>query len=164
MLIVITGLPGTGKSTIAEALAKEIDAIILSTDKIRKMIFENPIYNEEDKRIVYNELFSQTSENLSKGKNVILDGTFYTKALRKRANEVGKLLAKNVYFVYCETPEEILKERINNRRDKYSDADYSVYLKMKKIFEEFEEKVIKIDTSQNLLDNVEIIKTKIYSV
>ncbi|NYT04232.1 MAG: ATP-binding protein [Candidatus Methanofastidiosa archaeon] len=164
MLIVITGLPGTGKTTIAEELAKKIDAIVLSTDKIRKTIFEKPVYNEEDKRIVYNELFSQTSKSLSKGKNVILDGTFYTKALRKRAKEVGELFGKNVYFVYCETPEEILKERIENRLDKYSDADYSVYIKMKKIFEKFEEEVIKIDTSQNLSDNVEAIKTKIYSM
>ena len=36
MIIVITGLPGTGKTTIAKALAKEIDAIVFSTDKIRK--------------------------------------------------------------------------------------------------------------------------------
>lgn len=164
MLIVITGLPGTGKTTIAEELAKDIDAVVLSTDKIRKTIFEKPVYNEEDKRIVYGELFSQTSKNLSKDKNVILDGTFYTKALRKRAKEVGELFGKNVYFVYCETPEEILKERIENRMDKYSDADYNVYLKMKKIFEEFEEEVIKIDTSHNLSDNVETIKTKIYSM
>jgi predicted kinase len=164
MLIVITGLPGTGKTTIAEELAKEIDAIVFSTDKIRKKIFQKPVYNEEDKKIVYNQLFLETNKYLAKGKNVILDGTFYTKSLRQRAKEVGKSLSNNVYFIYCETPEEILKKRIENRKDKYSDADYGVYLKMKKIFEEFEDDFIKIDTSNPVSTNVNIIKTKIYSM
>ena len=164
MLIVITGLPGTGKTTIAESLAKEVDAVVFSTDKIRKMIFKKPVYNEEDKRIVYDELFSLTGKYLASGKNVILDGTFYTKTLRQRAKEVGKTFSENVYFVYCETPEELLKERIDKRKDKFSDADYSVYLKMKKIFEEFEDDVIIIDTSNPVNTNIDIIKTRIYSM
>lgn len=164
MLIVVTGLPGTGKTTIAESLAKEIDAVVFSTDKIRKMIFEKPVYNEEDKRIVYDELFSLTGKYLASRKNVILDGTFYTKALRQSAKEVGKTFFENVYFVYCETPEELLKERIDKRKDKFSDADYSVYLKMKKIFEEFEDDVIIIDTSNPVNTNIDIIKTRIYSM
>ena len=164
MLIVVTGLPGTGKTTIAEALAKDIDAVVFSTDKIRKMIFENPVYNEEDKRIVYNELFLRTGKYLAMGKNVILDGTFYTKVLRERAKEVGKSFCEGVYFVYCETPEELLRERINKRKDKFSDADYSVYLKMKKIFEEFKEDVIIIDTSNPVNTNIDIIKRRIHSM
>jgi len=164
MLIVVAGLPGTGKTTIAEALAKEIDAVVFSTDKIRKMIFEMPIYNEEDKRVVYTELFSQTEKYLTKGKNVILDGTFYTKELREKAKEVGKSFCEKVYFVYCETPEELLKKRIDKRKDKFSEADYSVYLKMKKVFEEFEEDVIIIDTSNTVNTNVDIITTRIYSM
>jgi len=164
MLVVVAGLPGVGKTTIAEALAKEIDAVVFSTDKIRKMIFEKPIYNEEDKRVVYTELFSQAGKYLAKGKNVILDGTFYTKTLREKAKDVGKSFCEKVYFVYCETPEELLKKRIDKRKDKFSDADYSVYLKMKKIFEKFEEDVIVIDTSNHVDINIEIIKKRIYSM
>lgn len=164
MLIIITGLPGTGKTTVAEALAKEIGATVLSTDKIRKMIFEKPVYNEEDKRVVYGELFSQARKNLALDKNVILDGTFYTKILRNRAKEIGKSLKKKVYFVYCDTPEDLLKERINKRMDKYSDANYEVYLKMKKIFEQFEEDFIFIDTSNPVNRNIDIIKKSIYSI
>lgn len=164
MIIIITGLPGTGKTTIANELAKEIDAVVFSTDKIRKKIFKNPVYNEEDKRIVYNELFSQAEKYAKMGRNVILDGTFYTKALRNRAKEVGTLLSQKVYFVYCKTPEDILKKRIDNRKDKFSDADYNVYLEMKKIFEGFEEDIIEIDTSNTVKTNIDTIKLKIYSI
>ncbi|HNU62554.1 MAG TPA: hypothetical protein PKL04_10170, partial [Methanofastidiosum sp.] len=65
---------------------------------------------------------------------------------------------------YCETPEELLKKRIDKRKDKFSDADYSVYLKMKKIFEEFEEDVIIIDTSNPVNTNIDIIKRRIHSM
>ncbi len=164
MLIVITGLPGTGKTTIAEALAEELDAIVFSTDKIRKMIFKKPIYNEMDKKIVYNELFLQARSYLSRGKNVILDGTFYSIELRENAKDVGRSLSNSVFFVYCSTPEELLKERLNMRKDKYSDADYNVYLKMKKIFEEFQDDVIVVDTSKPVEANIEVIKKLIYSI
>ncbi|KYC50671.1 MAG: L-seryl-tRNA(Sec) kinase [Candidatus Methanofastidiosum methylothiophilum] len=164
MLIVITGLPGSGKTTIADALSKEIDAVVLSTDKIRKSMFKNPIYNEEDKRIIYNELFSQGKNLLSAGRSVILDGTFYTRALRERAKEIANATNEKIFFVYCETPESILKERITKRKDKYSDADFSVYLKIKEIFEDFEEEVISIDTSKNLNKNVRVILKKIQSI
>jgi predicted kinase len=98
------------------------------------------------------------------GKNVILDGTFYTKALRNRAKEVGALFSQKVYFVYCKTPEDILKKRIDSRKDKFSDADYNVYLGMKKIFEDFEEEIIEIDTSNPVKTNIDTIKLKIYSI
>ena len=159
MLVVITGLPGSGKTTVADSLSKEIDAIVLSTDKIRKNMFKNPVYNENDKRVVYNELFSRAREYLSSGKNVILDGTFYTKSLRDKAKEVGASVSEKVIFIYCETPEQILKERITKRKDKFSDADFSVYLKIKEVFEDFEEEVIIVDTSKPIDSNIrDIIK------
>ena len=81
--------------------------------------------------------------------------------MRIGTKEVGTLLTK-VYFVYCKTPEDILK-RIDNRKDKL-DADYNVYLEMKKIFEGFEEDIIEIDTSNTVKTNIDTIKLKIYSI
>ncbi|NMC59908.1 MAG: AAA family ATPase [Candidatus Methanofastidiosa archaeon] len=164
MLIVITGLPGSGKTTIAEALAKEVDAVVLSTDKIRKSMFKNPVYNEDDKRIIYDELFSRGRKYLASGKNVILDGTFYTKSLRKRAKAIAESTCEKIFFIYCETPELLLKERITKRNDKYSDADFNVYLKIKEIFEDFEEEILLVDTSNSVDRNIKDIVEKIHSI
>jgi len=53
MIIVICGLPGTGKTTIAKKLAPIINAIVLSTDKIRKELISNPTYRREERELIF---------------------------------------------------------------------------------------------------------------
>ena len=57
MLIIICGLPGTGKTFIAKKLAPKINAEHLSTDRIRKELFPEPTYSEDEKNKVYVEMF-----------------------------------------------------------------------------------------------------------
>ena len=94
----------------------------------------------------------------------------YIKALE--ASEYEALPADPYVRVYLRSlakyltldPEDILKKRIDSRKDKFSDADYNVYLGMKKIFEDFEEEIIEIDTSNPVKTNIDTIKLKIYSI
>lgn len=48
MLVIVCGLPGVGKTTFAKKLAPLINAIILSTDKIRKELITSPTYEKEE--------------------------------------------------------------------------------------------------------------------
>ena len=50
MIILICGYPGVGKTTVAHELAPLINAVILSTDKIRKEFIDKPNYEEEEKK------------------------------------------------------------------------------------------------------------------
>ncbi|HNT60586.1 MAG TPA: AAA family ATPase [Candidatus Bilamarchaeaceae archaeon] len=83
MLILISGLPGTGKSRISRGLAPRLNAVHISSDSIRKKLLERRTYSEEEKALVYSEMLSQASKSLSGGKNVVADATFYKKSLRK---------------------------------------------------------------------------------
>ena len=53
MIIIICGLPGVGKTTVAKGLAPLINAVVLATDKIRKELFSKPMYGQRERRLIY---------------------------------------------------------------------------------------------------------------
>jgi predicted kinase len=53
LIVLFSGLPGVGKTLLANELAPLIKAIVLSTDKIRKDLISNPTYTEEEKELIY---------------------------------------------------------------------------------------------------------------
>lgn len=76
-LYVMSGVAGSGKSTIAETIAKD-GAIIVSSDKIRESLFatlDESVQNKECNRKVFEELYKQVQENLEKQHDVIIDAT-----------------------------------------------------------------------------------------
>jgi adenylylsulfate kinase-like enzyme len=86
-LIYITGLPGSGKSTIARALLKllssrGIEAAYLRLDEIRKEIIPEPQYTEEEREKVYRSYAERGLELFRAGKNVILDATAHRRKWR----------------------------------------------------------------------------------
>jgi adenylylsulfate kinase len=89
----ITGLPGSGKSTIAEALAKRLEKSgiqfqTLSVDMLRKTVTPKPTYSEEERRIVYDTLVHVASLLTKNSVNVLIDATgnrrMYRNAARKK--------------------------------------------------------------------------------
>ncbi|MHC4711475.1 MAG: AAA family ATPase, partial [Planctomycetota bacterium] len=53
MLVIVCGLPGVGKTTFAKKLSPLINAIVLSTDKIRKELIPLPTYEKEERKLIY---------------------------------------------------------------------------------------------------------------
>jgi predicted kinase len=77
----ICGFPGVGKTTLAHELAPLINAVVLSTDKIRKEFIDKPNYGEE-KRTAY-KIFI-LAKYLHKARvHCILDATFYNQKSEK---------------------------------------------------------------------------------
>ncbi|HEU5172882.1 MAG TPA: AAA family ATPase, partial [Nitrososphaeraceae archaeon] len=149
MIIIVCGLPGTGKTFLARKLSKKINAVLLSTDKIRKEIIQKPKYSLWERALVYNVLFLIAKYLLSAGTNCILDGTFNRKISRDEAIEKLDSERNDIYIIECICPEDIIFSRLQSRKRDYSDADISVYLKMKKFYEKMSEKHLTIDTSKS---------------
>ena len=77
MLIMITGLPGTGKTTYAMKLAKSIEAIHLNSDIVRAQIGKRGHYDKASKAAVYNEMQNHAIINVLeriKSKTLIIGG------------------------------------------------------------------------------------------
>ncbi len=147
MLILVCGLPGTGKTTVAEAIAKKAKAAVLSTDILRKEMMNDPSYSATEKTMVYGMLFSM-AEMMLKTRNVVLDGTFYRKDLRDRAREIAAAAKSGFRMVEVVCDERLIRERLEKRKKTHSasDADFAVYAKLKKAFEPIREKHAVIDT------------------
>ena len=149
MIVIVCGLPGVGKTTLSKALAPLIDAIILSTDKIRKELIPNPTYSKKESEFVYEMLFLIAKYLHNAGKNCILDATFNRE---KSRNEVAKKLdlsSEQVFIVECVCPEDLIISRLEKRKNDWSDADIQVYNKMAKIYEPVRGEHITVDTSKN---------------
>ncbi len=127
-LLIICGLPASFKSRIAEEISKTTGYVILRSDLIRlevfkgEDIFDVKLAGNMNKRLfVYEEMFRQADCLMKKSdKGVILDATFVTQELRRRAAEIA--LKNNLMFVILETvcPEEVSLEIIRHRtKEKY---------------------------------------------
>ncbi len=158
MLIIVSGLPATGKTTIAREVAKKTGAIILRTDVIRKELFARPKYTEEEKEQVYNEMFLRAEKFLIKEQIVILDANFYLQSLRGRARDVAHRCGKKFFIVECILDEEKVLERMNARSSKNDASDANrieIYRKIKRLWEPIRAQHIVIDTScEGALANV----------
>ena len=166
MIVLFCGLPGVGKTSLANELAPLINAIVLSTDKIRKEVISKPTYTKEEKGLIYDVMLLVARYlHDAAGINCILDATFNTEKSRRTAIEkLVNVSSDQIYIVECICPEDVVITRLKARKGDYSDADIDIYRKMKQLYEPVKEmeKHIVIDTSQDPKMNAEQIKTWIF--
>ena len=122
ILLITCGLPGTWKTETSQEISKIKGYPILRTDLIRLEVLKNEdIFdvkvagNMNKRQMVYDEMFRQAANLAKKGKGVILDATFVTQDLRRRAAEVAA--NNNIPFVILQTScsEEASVNRILRR-------------------------------------------------
>jgi predicted kinase len=149
MIIMMCGLPGVGKTAIAKDLAALVKgSVVLSTDKIRKELISKPTYKKQERRLIYDIMLLLAKYLHIAGIDCILDATFNKESSRKEVKERLSLTRDQLCIVECICPEEIVIRRLKNRQNGYSDADLSVYRKMKRIYEPVKgDRHIVVDTS-----------------
>lgn len=138
MLIMITGLPGSGKTTFAKALADSLNAVHLNTDIIRNNMGRRGKYDETSKSMIYANMLRQTESYLHRGEDIVVDATFYKAALRKPYKKLAKKYKNQLFWIMIIAEESVIKERMLQKRQ-YSEADFDVYLTIKSIYEPLEE-------------------------
>ena len=161
-LLIVCGLPGTLKTETTEEVAKIKGYPLLRTDLIRlevlknEDIFDEKVASNMNKRtLVYDEMFNRAEEILKKGDGAILDATFVTQSLRRRAAAIAA--KHNLTFIIMQTDctQEVSMARILKRtkEDYVSNAlTEEAYLSNKKKFEE-----VNVDDLKGLYPNLNII-------
>ena len=168
LLIITVGLVGTGKSTVARALAKRLGLTVISSDITRKKLagmppmehrfegFSGGIYTPEFTRQTYDTMFAEAKDILASGDSVVLDASFIRSEERLKAKQLAEDINADFLIVETVLPEDIIKERLARRLElgSVSDGRWEIFLPQKQRFEAVNEVAenqhIVVDTSSSI--------------
>jgi predicted kinase len=126
-MIMIGGLMGTGKSTVALALQQELGWELYSSDAVRKHLaqldpaqpqadaFCQGWYSAEWTSYTYQALRTLASTALARGRSVLLDASFMRRADRQALAQEAAACGASVLFVECTCPREVVLSRLAQR-------------------------------------------------
>lgn len=133
-VILVMGLPASGKTSLARALGEKLGAVHLSSDAIRTVMDKRGQYDGTAKEAVYDEMYRLADEALNAGRRVVLDATFHRAARRERFAGLAEKYGHEPVIILVEASDEITRERLLKKRPD-SEADWQVYLLLKSEYE-----------------------------
>lgn len=137
MIVIVFGLPGSGKSYFASLLSTLINAEYINSDQVRKHMLDKKTYSLNEKLSVYHEMLLQMKEFMKQKRNLVLDATFYKNDIRKKFMDKARLHG-GITFIEVTADESIIRERLKTPRLD-SDADFKVYKLIKEQWEPLHE-------------------------
>ena len=161
-LIVVSGLPGTGKSFFCRNLAEKLPFLILASDALRKALFPTPQYNEQENKRLFSACHVLIEELLRKGIPVIFDATNLLEHHREYLYRAAARAGAKLILVWVEAPPEVVRQRLLARErtvvpQSDSEAGWEVYNKMKPRREKISRNHLVVDTSQDITAAVDKI-------
>ena len=115
-LVLVGGGPGTGKSTIARAVADRIGAVLLRTDEIRRELPPcGERHSDAARDVVYREMLRRAQQALSLGESVVLDATWARASWRRDAHGIAADTVSDLTELQCVAPAEVAAARVATR-------------------------------------------------
>ena len=151
--IVVSGLPGTGKSYFCSKLAERLQFIILESDALRKALFSSPGYSAAESGRLFRAIHLLIERLLKKGVSLILDATNLSERYRERLYSIAERLDVKLILVRVEAPPQVVRERLKARQENpenKSDADWAVYQRMKSSVQKIWRNHYAVDTSRDI--------------
>jgi predicted kinase len=151
-LILMAGLPGSGKSTFARRLAAATGATVLESDALRSQLFTAPTHDATESRALFAALFDVAGRLLRVGHTVIIDATNLKRSDRRPAHELAAATGARLMIVHTSAPEPVVLERLRRRsagfdRNDHSKAGEAVYRHMAEEAQPITQDHWQIDTS-----------------
>ena len=151
-LILTVGLPGSGKSSFSRRLAQEIDAVVLESDALRRLLFGEPVYSVLESRRLFAAVHAAARELLEHGRTVIIDATSLKEADRSPVYELADEAGARLLILHFLAPEAVIERRLAHRLDGHdpddiSSAGLAVYRMMAEQQEPLTRRHWQIDTS-----------------
>jgi len=132
-LLLMVGLPGTGKSSVVESLQKSLPCVVISTDGVRGYVRSSPVYTAAEMALVYEVCYSLIEKRLRQGQRVVFDASNSLQSRRDYLTALASRCGAPVTICSVQASQEAIQQRlyqrINGARRKtdMSDADWTVY-------------------------------------
>ena len=160
MLIAMAGLPGTGKSTLAQNLAEACSGIVLNKDVIRAALFPIALieYSTRQDDFCMSILFQVASYMLQNDPSlyVILDGRTFSHEYQVEAlDQLAEELKEPLRMIECMCSDETAQKRLEEKvtmgaKHLAGNRDYHLYLTIKASFEPIREPKLEVNTDEDL--------------
>ncbi|MEQ8810693.1 MAG: ATP-binding protein [Imperialibacter sp.] len=155
MMVIIAGLPGSGKTYLATRLAARLGAVHISSDRVRKIMGASGKYSPQDKLNVYSEMIKLTEKALRKGETVLVDATFYQQKVRDSFAKLATELGTPVAVIEVWTDEKLARQRVSKHRDD-SEAGVETYERIKAAFDEITQPHLRLESLDTNIDSMVI--------
>ncbi|EQD87437.1 gluconate kinase [Saccharopolyspora erythraea D] len=147
-LLLVGGLPGTGKTTLAGGLADQLGAVLLRTDVIRKEMpgaddlathagYGQGLYNGSQVHGTYEAMLTRCRALLERGETVVLDASWSSAGERESARSIAQDTHSALAELRCVAPREVAEARIAGRYGDVSDATADVAVAMSRHFDDW---------------------------
>lgn len=164
--VVVSGLPGTGKSFFCNKLAQKSSFYILESDAMRKTLFSSPDYSVAENTHLFTVCHILIEDLLKRGIPLIFDATNLSERHRERLYRIGDRTGARLILVRIDAPSTIIYQRLQTRSEgdgleNKSDADWEVYCRMKPAVDKIRRNHFAVDTSQDIMPVVDKIVREI---
>jgi aminoglycoside phosphotransferase family enzyme/predicted kinase len=137
-LVLVGGLPGTGKSTLAELLTNRAHFAIIRSDAVRKELagreptdrLDETFYSKDWNERTYKECLHRVENLLWDGKRVVVDATFRDEKSRRAFFDGALRWGAPGLLLVCRASPAIVRQRLSRRSNDVSDAAWATYLKL----------------------------------
>jgi predicted kinase len=132
-LLLLVGLPGSGKSSIVDHLAHHLPFVVISTDAIRLHMQASTLYTAAAMERVYDVCYALIVRRLNNGQRVVFDASNYLAARREHVTQLAESCGATVATATIQAAQETIRQRLlrrmgrQRREGDLSDADWSVY-------------------------------------
>jgi len=154
-LIVLTGLPGTGKTHFAGELQKRLFLRVLESDRLRKLLVPHPEYTAGESARLFAACHLLIEEYLVQGRQVLFDATNLTEQFRQPLYLIARRTSAPLVLLRFTAPQEIVRQRLAERAagmhsDGHSDAGWLIYSRMYPHEEAISRQHLTVDSSKDI--------------
>ncbi len=176
-VVAVGGVIASGKSTIAEHIAAEMNAPIIDADRTRKFMLgispEQPVhdaawtgaYDPAITERVYEEVLRRANVVIDSGRPVVIDASFRSTAMRDAARHLAMMHDVPFRFVECRAPADVCRARLSRRHGGVSDGRAAIFDDFRARFEAVCElpptEHVVLDTTRSIEESLAALRREI---